>query len=62
MGLVLASCASLQLGGAVATHVFPHAGPWGVTTIRLLAAGLLLVLIARPAVRAWSREQWLAVG
>lgn len=62
VGLVLASCASLQLGGAVATHVFPHAGPWGVTTVRLLVAGLLLALIARPAVRAWSRRQWLAVG
>ena len=62
VGLVLASCASLQLGGAVATHVFPHAGPWGVTTIRLLVAGLLLFAIARPAVRDWSRTQWVAVG
>lgn len=62
VGLVLAACASLQLGGAVATHVFPHAGPWGVTTVRLLVAGLLLALLARPAVRAWSRRQWLAVG
>lgn len=62
VGLVLASCASLQLGGAVATHVFPHAGPWGVTTIRLLVAGLLLFAIARPAVRDWTRTQWVAVG
>lgn len=62
VGLVLASCASLQLGGAVATHVFPHAGPWGVTTVRLLIAGLLLMVLARPAVRTWSREQWVAVG
>lgn len=62
VGLVLASCASLQLGGAVATHVFPHAGPWGVTTIRLFVAGLLLALIARPSVRDWDRQQWSAVG
>lgn len=59
--LVLGSCFSLQFGAAMASRLFPLVGPWGVTTLRLCLAGLLMVLIVRPRVRSWSRPQWRAV-
>lgn len=59
--MVLGSCTSLQIGAALATHLFPVAGASGATLLRLgMAAGVLLAL-TRPGVRAWSREQWRAV-
>lgn len=59
--LVLASCASLQFGAATAVGLFDSLGTWGVTFLRLTIAGALLLLIARPALRSWSRGDWRAV-
>lgn len=59
--LVLASCASLQFGAATAVGLFDSLGTWGVTFLRLVIAGVLLLLVARPAVRAWSSGDWRAV-
>lgn len=59
--LVLGSCLSLQFGAAVATQIFPAAGPWAVTALRLLIAGGILILVSRPALRSWTRTQWSAV-
>lgn len=59
--LVLGSCASLQFGASAATQVFPAAGPWGVTVLRLAFAGIVLTALARPRVGAWSRGTWVKV-
>lgn len=59
--LVLGSCASLQFGAATAVGLFDSLGTWGVTFLRLTVAGVLLTLVARPAVRAWNRGDWRAV-
>ncbi|BCJ54609.1 DMT transporter permease [Actinoplanes sp. NBRC 14428] len=59
--MVLGSCASLQVGAALAARLFPVTGSAGATLLRLsLAAGVLLA-VARPAVRSWRRHQWRAV-
>lgn len=59
--MVLGSCASLQVGAALAARLFPVTGSAGATLLRLgLAAGVLLA-VARPAVRSWQRHQWRAV-
>lgn len=59
--MVLGSCTSLQIGAALATHLFPATGPSGATLLRLgLAAGALLVA-TRPGIRTWTRAQWRAV-
>lgn len=55
------SCASLQFGAATAIGMFDSLGTWGVTFLRLTVAGLLLMILARPAIRAWSRGDWRAV-
>jgi inner membrane transporter RhtA len=59
--MVLGSCTSLQVGAALATHLFPSTGALGATLLRLgLAAGLLLA-VSRPRIRTWTRAQWRAV-
>ncbi|GLY16411.1 EamA family transporter [Kineosporia rhizophila] len=58
--LVLGSCISLQFGAALAAQLFPTLGAWGTTTLRLGIAALVLLAIARPAVRAWKWDQWRA--
>ncbi|OIJ32904.1 MULTISPECIES: EamA family transporter [unclassified Microbacterium] len=60
VALVIGSCLSLPFGAAVAAQLFPVLGPWGVTSLRVAIAALLLVVIVRPRPRAWTRSQWLA--
>lgn len=59
--LVIGACVSLQFGAAVAVQLFPVLGPWGVTTLRLGLAAVVLLGLVRPRVRAWTRAQWTAV-
>ncbi|MGD6979464.1 MULTISPECIES: EamA family transporter [Citricoccus] len=59
--LVIGACVSLQFGAAVAVQLFPVLGPWGVTTLRLGLAAVVLLGLVRPRVRAWTRSQWTAV-
>ena len=59
--MVLGSCASLQVGGALATRLFPVAGSAGATFLRLGLAAAVLLAVARPALRAWHKDQWRAV-
>ncbi|EYT60120.1 MULTISPECIES: EamA family transporter [Microbacterium] len=60
VALVIGSCLSLPFGAAVAAQLFPVLGPWGVTSLRVAIAALLLVAIVRPRPRKWTRQQWLA--
>jgi inner membrane transporter RhtA len=58
--LVLVAIASVQCGSAVARGLFDDLGAAGVTLLRLGLASLLLLLVLRPRVRAWSRAAWRA--
>lgn len=60
VALVIGSCLSLPFGAAVAAQLFPVLGPWGVTSLRVAIAALLLLVIVRPRPRGWTRQQWLA--
>lgn len=60
VALVIGSCLSLPFGAAVAAQLFPVLGPWGVTSLRVAIAALLLVVIVRPRPGKWTRPQWLA--
>ena len=55
--LVLVAIASVQLGSAAARTVFDEVGANGITLLRLGISALILVLIVRPRVRRWSRQQ-----
>lgn len=59
--MVLGSCASLQVGAALAAHLFPVTGSAGATLLRLGLAAAVLLAVARPAVRAWQAYQWRAI-
>lgn len=55
-GLLLVSIVSIQLGAAVAVHLFDVLGPAGVTFLRIaIAAGMLLV-VTRRRIRADVRR------
>jgi inner membrane transporter RhtA len=60
--MVLGSCVSLQVGAALAAQLFGNTGPAGTTLLRLGVAALVLLAVARPRVRSWSRPQWRAVA
>ncbi|MGV2900856.1 EamA family transporter, partial [Microbacterium sp. AGC62] len=60
VALVIGSCLSLPFGAAVAAQLFPVLGPWGVTSLRVAIAAILLVVIVRPRPGKWTRPQWLA--
>ncbi|MEV7800229.1 EamA family transporter [Microbacterium foliorum] len=60
VALVVCSCLSLPFGAAVAAQLFPVLGPWGVTSLRVAIAALLLVVIVRPRPVRWTRAQWFA--
>src|SRR3954464_6399978 len=47
--LVLGAVASVQSGAAVATRLFPQAGPGGTVLLRLGLSAVLLLAIARPS-------------
>ncbi|MBB2901250.1 inner membrane transporter RhtA [Kineococcus radiotolerans] len=60
--LVLGSCTSLQIGAALAVHLFALGGSTGTTFLRLGLAALVLLLVVRPRVRGWTRGQWRAAA
>jgi inner membrane transporter RhtA len=57
---VLVGVASVQCGAAVARGLFDELGATGIVLLRLTLASLLLAIVLRPQVRAWSREAWRA--
>ncbi|GAB4096054.1 DMT family transporter [Brachybacterium horti] len=58
---ILGSCTSLQFGAALATRLFPELGSWGTTALRLGIAAVVLLVIVRPKLHRFTREQWIAV-
>lgn len=58
IGLVLSGGVSVQFGAALAVNLMPRAGAFGVVTLRLLAAAVVLLLVCRPRLRGHSRTDW----
>src|SRR5699024_12255649 len=59
---IIGSCISLQLGAALAIQLFPLAGARGTAAVRLLLAGLLLLVLTRPKFHTWTRKQCLGAA
>jgi inner membrane transporter RhtA len=57
--LVLSAIASVQLGSALAVHLFRWVGPGGAVFLRLLTAAVVLVAIWRPTFRRRTRGELL---
>ncbi|MEU0986361.1 EamA family transporter [Streptomyces sp. NPDC005953] len=58
VGLVVGGALSVQFGAAVAVLLMPEAGAFGVVTLRLVLAALVLLIICRPRLRGHSRADW----
>ncbi|MET1060209.1 MAG: EamA family transporter [Nocardioides sp.] len=62
IGFVLVGILSVQFGAAIAKDLFDRIDPTAMVFLRLLTSALVLLAIARPALRARSREDWLVVA
>jgi len=58
--LVLLGIVSVQLGSAVAKHLFPVVGSFGTVALRLFFAAAVLMLLWRPSLRL-NRRTWTVV-
>ncbi|WP_133743741.1 EamA family transporter [Actinorugispora endophytica] len=59
--LVLVGILSVQLGAGVAKNLFGVLPPGAVVWLRLLTSALVLLAVARPALRGRTRADWLVV-
>ena len=54
----MGSAASNQVGAAVGAHAFDVIGPFGVVAVRQWVAAAVLLPVARPDPRRFTRAQW----
>jgi inner membrane transporter RhtA len=59
--LLLGSALSNQTGAAVGALAFDVIGPVGVVAVRQWVAGVALLFLGRPRLRAFTRRQWWPV-
>jgi inner membrane transporter RhtA len=59
---IIASCASLQVGTALATTTFAAFGTSGTGGLRLLAGAFVLLAFARPRLRGRAAKSWLTIA
>ncbi|KQZ11920.1 permease [Microbacterium sp. Root53] len=62
VGLVALGLACQEVGAAIAVLLFPHTGPLGMVMLRLVFSAVILMAIARPALRGRTREAWWSVA
>ncbi|AXG79512.1 EamA family transporter [Streptomyces paludis] len=58
VALVVASGLSVQFGAAVAVTLMPRAGAFGVVSLRLALAAVVMLAVCRPTLRGYSRADW----
>ncbi|WP_202919617.1 EamA family transporter [Streptomyces adustus] len=61
VGTMVGSGLSNQVGAAVGSLAFPVLGPVGVVAVRQYVAAAVLLAVARPRLRGFTREQWWPV-
>lgn len=59
--LVMLSIVSVQFGAAVAKQLFDDVGPAGVVLLRQGLAAVVLMAVARPAIRGRATRDWAVV-
>jgi inner membrane transporter RhtA len=56
--LVIFGMFASSWGASIAVLLFPEAGPLGMSALRLTFSAAILMLIARPKLRGYSRRAW----
>src|ERR1700743_2738894 len=59
---IVGSMCSIQIGAALAQHLFPAVGALGTTALRVGLAALILLAIRRPSLRGLGGAHWRALG
>jgi inner membrane transporter RhtA len=62
VALVLLGILSVQFGAATSKALFDEAGPTVLVWLRLASSSAILVLLARPALRGRTREDWVVAA
>jgi inner membrane transporter RhtA len=57
--LVVTGIVSVQVGAAIAKHLFPLVPPTAMVWLRLATSSVIFLLVARPRLRGRSRADWL---
>jgi len=60
--LVITAIACVQTGAAIARTLFDDLGVAGTALLRLVIAAVVLLMVLRPSVRSWTRQQWAAAA
>jgi len=58
---MLGSGLSTQIGAALGSLAFPVLGPAGVVAVRQYVAAAILLAVARPRLRSFTRDRWWPV-
>lgn len=58
VGLVAVGLICQEVGASIAVLLFPQMGPLGMVMLRLVFSALILLAIARPALRGHSARAW----
>lgn len=61
VALLIIAMSAIQSGASLAKTLFPVAGAAGTTSVRLILAALLLLIILRPWRRSISADAWRAI-
>lgn len=61
VAFVVIGLACQEVGASIASLLFPQLGALGMVMLRLVFSALILLAIARPRVRGYSRAAWRAV-
>lgn len=59
--LVVTGLLCQEVGASLAVLLFPEVGPLGMVMLRLVFSAVILLVIARPALRGHTRAGWRAV-
>ena len=61
MAMMVGSGLASQTGAGIGALAFPVIGPVGVVAVRQWVAGIILLVVGRPRLRTFTRQQWLPV-
>jgi inner membrane transporter RhtA len=60
VGFIIVGASSIQWSAALVQPAFAHLGPVATSGWRFLLGSIILMVVTRPRLREWHREQWRA--
>lgn len=60
-GLILVGSAGIQISSALSATLFAAHGPFAVSSLRMIIAALVLLVVFRPSLRGRDRTEWTGI-